>query len=114
MALIASRFELIQLESKEIARGGVRCAVFIAAAGFSAIFAWGLLVAGGISLIADAAGWAWNWVAIGAAIIHLIAAVILARLAKPSDSTAFPVTRAEFKKDREWIENFQNPKKSND
>ena len=56
----------------------------------------------------------WDQVAIGVAVLHLLAGIILARLAKPSAATAFPVTRAEFKKDREWIENFQKTKKSND
>ena len=52
-------------------------------------------------------------VAIGLAILHLLLAVVFAKLAKPSGKPAFPFTRAEFEKDREWIENFQKTSKSN-
>lgn len=115
MALIASRVALIQLESKEAVTGGVRRAVFIVVAGGCAFFTWALLLAGGIAWIADAADWHWSHLALGLAALHLLAGAILVRLAmKPSGSAAFPVTRAEFQKDREWIENFQKPRKKND
>ena len=64
-------------------------------------------------MISESLDWPWNRVAVGAAILHLLAGIILVRLAKPSAATAFPVTRAEFQKDREWIENFPKTKKSN-
>lgn len=114
MALVASRVALIQLESKEAVTGGVRRAIFIVVAGGCAFFGWTLLLAGGIAWIADAADWHWSHVALAAAIVHLLAGAILVRLAmKPSGNSAFPVTRAEFQKDREWIENFQKPSKKN-
>ena len=47
-------------------------------------------------------------------ILHLLIAIVLAKVAKSPMEATFPVTRAEFQKDREWIENFQNPNKSND
>lgn len=114
MALIASRIELVQLESKEAVQGVVKMAVCIAAAAICLVFTWALLLAGGISLVAKAGNWPWNWVAIAAGILHLITAIVLAKFAKPSGKAAFPVTRAEFQKDREWIENFQHPRKFND
>ena len=113
MALIAARFALIELESKDAAKQGAKRAALVAAACGCGLFAWILLLAGGISLIADANGWSWNWVALGAAVLHLLAGVILVVMAKPSAGPAFPVTRAEFQKDREWIENLHKPKKSN-
>jgi cytochrome bd-type quinol oxidase subunit 2 len=114
MTLVASRFALIELESKETAREWAKRATLIAAACVCAVFAWALLLAGGVSLIAEASGWPWYWVAIGAAILHLLAGAILVSRAKSSPSPTFPVTRAEFQKDREWIENFHKTKKSND
>ncbi|MEO5916475.1 MAG: phage holin family protein [Luteolibacter sp.] len=114
MGLIASRVALIQLESKDAARDGAkRAGLFLAVVG-CVFFAWTLLLAGGVSLIASSTGWPWAWVAIGVAVFHLLLAVIFAKLAKPSGNPAFPHTRAEFQKDREWIENFQKAKKSND
>ncbi len=114
MSLIAARFALIEFESKDAAKHAARCAALIAAACGCAVFSWALLLAGGVSLIAETNGWPWYTVAIGAAVIHLLAGIILASLAKPSAIPAFPVTRAEFQKDREWIENFHQSKKSND
>ena len=114
MALIAARFALIQLESKIAAKEGAKRASFVAGACACAIFTWALVLAGGISLISEATGRPWNQITIGLAILHLLVGIILARLAKPSADTAFPITRAEFQKDREWIENFQKTEKSND
>lgn len=114
MDLIASRLALIQLETKDVARRGIRGVILIAAACACLFFTWALLLAGGISLIAHTAGWPWYWVAIGAAALHLLLAGVLAQLARPAGVTAFPVTRSEFQKDREWIENFKQTRKSND
>lgn len=112
--LVAARFALIQLESKDAAKEAARSGSRLAAACGCAFFAWALLLAGAIPVISESAGWPWSRVALGAAVVHLLAGAVLVRLAKPSPATAFPVTRAEFQKDREWIENFQKTKKSND
>lgn len=114
MTLIASRAALIQLESKDAIESSVKRASFVAAACGCAVFAWALFLAGGVSLISETAEISWKWVALGMALVHLLAAFILARLAKPSEASCFPVTRSEFQKDREWIENFQEATKSND
>jgi hypothetical protein len=114
MALIASRFALIELESKDLAKAGARCASLIAAACGCFIFTWALILAGGVALISELTGWPWSRITLAAAAIHLLAGIILARRAKPSGEPSFPVTRAEFQKDREWIENYQKTRKSND
>ncbi len=111
MALIASRVALIQLESKDATRAGAKKAGMLLAVIGCVCFAWLLLLAGGVSLIATILHWPWSWVAIGLAMLHLVIAVILAKLATTPGSSSFPVTRAEFQKDREWIENFQKAKK---
>jgi len=114
MGLIASRVALIELEAKEAAGGGARRAGLYGGVGVCLFSAWVLLLTGAIGLIADKVGWPWYGVTLGAAVLHVIIAIILLRLAKPSGAPAFPVTRAEFKKDREWIENFQKTKNSHD
>lgn len=114
MGLVASRVALIQLESKDAARGASRRAVLVAAACGCAFAAWMLLLAGGVSIISQSTGWPWDWVAVGLATLHLLVGVVLAHAAKSADTPAFPATRAEFKKDREWIENFNKPRKSSD
>jgi hypothetical protein len=114
MGLIAARLALIQLESKDATQEASRRAGLIAAACGSVFFAWALLLVGGASLLSQATGWPWNLITLGLAALHLVLGIILAQSAKPSGAASFPVTRAEFQKDREWIENFNKDKKSND
>jgi hypothetical protein len=77
-------------------------------------FTWALLLAGGIAAISSATGCPWHWPAIGAAALHFVLALLLLRGGSAHTATpAFPLTRAEFQKDREWIENFQKKPKSN-
>jgi uncharacterized membrane protein YqjE len=109
--LIASRVAIILLESKETAGQWTRRLLLFVIAGLCALFAWALLVAGLVTWISEAAGWPWHWVALGAAVCHGIAAWISTLFAKPSASETFPITRSEFKKDRQWIESFQKPRK---
>ena len=114
MALIASRIALIELESKDAVRQGARSAIMIVTALICVVFGWALLLAGAVSLIAVVGDWPWYWVALGIAAAHLLVAFVLVKLAKPAQITAFPVTRSEFNKDRQWIENFHPTQRSND
>ena len=102
-----------QLESKELSEQAARRASFIAAACACTFFAWALILIGGISMLSNFTGWRWDAVALALATIHLLVGIMFAKSAKQSGNTAFPVTRAEFQKDREWIENFSKDKKSN-
>jgi uncharacterized membrane protein YqjE len=113
LTLVESRITLIQLEAREAAQAGARRGLLLVAAGICAFFTWALLLAGGIAAISKATAWPWYWVAIATSLAHLAAAFLLARLAAKPGSPAFPVTLAEFQKDREWIENFQKTRKSN-
>ena len=113
LTLIASRVSLIQLESKQAAKDGASRLLRLIALVICLFFFWALALAGGIAAIAAATGKPWFWIAMIAAVIHLAAAILLALSAKGRSASAFPVTRAEFQKDREWIENFQKHKKSN-
>ncbi len=112
LTLIASRVTLIQLESKDAARdAGGRLARLVVVI-FCAFFTWALLLAGGTAAISEATGLPWYGIALAFAALHLLAAVIFAKAARSPAAPAFPVTRAEFQKDREWIENFQKTPKS--
>lgn len=114
MGLIAARFALFQLESKELSEQVARRASFIAAACACTFFAWALILIGGVSMLSNLTGWRWDVIALALATIHLLAGIMFAKSAKHSGNAAFPFTRAEFQKDREWIENFSKDKKSND
>ena len=114
LTLVASRISLIQLESKEAAKDAANRVASLIAVVICAFFTWALLLAGVIAAIAKTSGCAWYWIAIAASAVHFAAAILLAKASKKPAAPSFPVTRAEFQKDREWIENFQKPRKSND
>jgi MFS family permease len=115
MSLIASRIALIQYEARETARQRALRVMSVIVAAFCLFFTWALLLAGSIAAVSCAYECPWHWLALGAAALHLLLAFILLNVgsAKPA-APAFPLTRAEFQKDREWIENFQKKPKSND
>jgi MFS family permease len=112
-ALFVSRIALIECESKDAAKHAARRAILLGALVCCVFFMWALLLAGAIAAIAITSGWPWYWLAIGTGAIHMLAAILLAKAAQAPAKPAFPVTRAEFKKDREWIENLQKTPKSN-
>jgi len=113
--LVAARFALVQAELKQTASSGIKRVMFFGAGALFLLFTWGLIVAGVIGAIAGEAGYPWYWVTLIAGGIHLLLAGIVIVLAKrPAEGPSFHFTREEFKKDREWLENFQSPKKSND
>lgn len=112
--LVSSRIALIRLEFQEIAGSLIKRVVCAVVMAICAFFAWCLILAGAVVLIASATGWNWGWVALGIAALHLIVAGICAIIAKTGGTPAFPVTKAEFQKDRAWLQTFQKNKKSND
>jgi len=112
--LISSRIGLIRLESTAAARQFGKCAAALAAAALAVMFAWALMLAGGIAALAANTSWPWHWIALAAALLHALAAAICLWVANRSSlSTPFPITRAEFHKDREWLDTLKTPSKSN-
>ena len=112
LLLISSRVDLIELESKDFTKDAIRKISRLVAALFCGIFSWALLLAGGIALISRETHWPWSWVTLAVGGLHLLACLIFAMGARSSGAPAFPVTRSEFKKDREWIENLNTTRKS--
>ena len=105
-ALIATRIALIQLEARATARKTAIRVLCVILAALCLLFAWLLLVAGLIGALVIATGWPWHWLAIAAALMHLVAALALLVHRQPSEPP-FPLTRAEFEKDRQWLENLK-------
>ena len=102
-----SRFALVAQESKAAAvqvlilAGCLIFALLLCALGY--IF----LITGVVVGLAHLAGISWPWVALAAAAAHFIIALALlvvarSRITKP----LFRNTRAELKKDREWLKNL--------
>ncbi|MEI6654820.1 MAG: phage holin family protein [Verrucomicrobiota bacterium] len=112
--LIHARLCLLQLELGGAARQIGKSVLLLGSAALAVIFAWALGLAGGIAALAAATAWSWHWIALAAALVHLLAAATCLQLAKASSPPTFPVTRAEFQKDCEWLNTLKSPRKSND
>lgn len=106
----ASRIELIRLESKDATRNAaqkLREAVLLIGAG---MLGWICLLAGLIGAIHHYTPWPWWYGALLLGVIHALFAVRYAILLKRAGAPAFPLTRAEFQKDRLWMQSLKKPK----
>lgn len=104
LVLVSARIGLIEMESKELAGIIKRRVMLLGAALICAVFAWALLLVGGIGCICKTFACAWDEIAIAVGAVHFVVVMLLfLRVAKSRPGMAFPVTRAEFQKDREWI-----------
>ncbi|MBC7980201.1 MAG: phage holin family protein [Armatimonadetes bacterium] len=110
--LLSSRIGIINSESKRALETGIKKAIPLAAAIFCLLVTWLLLLAGGLGLIAAKTTWPWFYAAFAAAGLHILVMVILLNIAKSRAIDAFPLTRAEFKKDREWLNQLKQQPKS--
>jgi uncharacterized membrane protein YqjE len=108
-----SRFALVAQESKAAAvqlfilAGCLIFALLLCALGY--VF----LITGLVVGLAHLAGISWPWIAVAAAAVHFIIALALfvvarSRITKP----LFRNTRAELKKDREWLKNLDTTNQS--
>lgn len=103
LGLIYARFGIIRIEAQS-ALSAATTGFFILVVGLFAVFsAWVLALAAAIGAIAASTSWEWYHVAFAAAGIHLLIGVALFLTMKSRKHDAFPVTRAEFEKDREWL-----------
>jgi uncharacterized membrane protein YqjE len=113
LAIASSRAELIRIEAKEAARKSSNKLARIIAAILCITFGWSLLLTGCIGALSKLAKWPWFEVALAIGAIHIVLAYILLRKSSVTTTVLFPVTRAEFQRDREWIEKLQKNPKSN-
>jgi uncharacterized membrane protein YqjE len=105
--LVMARLGLIKIEAAEAgAHAGKRLAAAVLA-GVLGLFLWALILAGGIGLLAHYAGWHWFWITLAVAGLHAGVIFLLLTVVRKTPPTAFPITRAEFEKDREWIETLK-------
>lgn len=106
--LVSSRLEMIRIEAKAASSDAARNVAFLAAGLFALLSAWVLVVSAAIAAIAANTSWEWFHVAFAFAGAHLIIGVILLLLLKSGKKVGFPVTRAEFQKDREWLNRLKS------
>jgi len=110
--LVSSRIAIFQIEAKEAASSALaKILPLILALSFS-LMAWLLLVAGLIGFISQGCGWSWYDAAFALAGGHLLLGVLMLLLVRSKPKEPFTVTRAEFEKDRKWLNKLKNPPNS--
>ena len=102
-----SRFVLIAQESKTAAvqvlimAGCLILALLLCAVGY--IF----LITGAVVGLAHLVGISWPWIALAVAALHFVIALVLLLIARSQvTKPLFRATRAELRKDREWLKHL--------
>jgi uncharacterized membrane protein YqjE len=101
------RFVLLAQESKTAAlqvlimAGCLILALLLCALGY--IF----LITGAVVGLAHLVGISWPWIALAAAVVHFVIALVLLLIARSQiTKPLFRATRAELRKDREWLKHL--------
>lgn len=108
-SLIASRIGIIRIESQDAIEIVVRKLILLGVAWFSLFATWALLTAGLIGAIADYFDCPWYYSAFSVGGVYLLISLVMLVIIKRAKKTeTFPVTRAEFEKDRQWLNQLKN------
>jgi uncharacterized membrane protein YqjE len=108
-ALLVSRMGILQIEAQDALEVAIRKLIFSGVLAFFLMTAWMLLAAGLIGLISMHFNIAWYFAAFLIGAVHLLIAFLMRLAIKRSKSIeSFPITREEFEKDREWLNQLKN------
>lgn len=103
-----SRAALLATESKAALFQFLVAAICLVAAVLFFAFGYVFLLGSAVVAIAHMVGMSWVWIALAAAGLHFIIAIILLVVATTGiKRPVFSETRAELKKDREWLKNLE-------
>jgi hypothetical protein len=105
----ASRIELIRLESEDAAQLAAQKTRDVILLTCAAVLGWLCLLAGLIGVLHHFTQWSWWCCALLFALIHAILAGIFAARLKRPGPPVFPLTRAEFHKDKLWMQSLKTP-----
>lgn len=102
----SARLRLASLEGKEAAGQAGKFLILAGAALFAGVLGWLFLCFAAVFLLGKAMGeYGWVWASLIVAVIHFGVAAALGFALKTRSSKAFfPLTTAEFQKDRERLE----------
>lgn len=103
VTLLSTRGRIFKYEMGRVAEAGIRKIVFSVVAVVAMFFAWLFLMIGAIGLLTLVPELVWWHGALIVGGLHLLVALILFLLVKNGSMPGFPLTRAEFEKDREWL-----------
>ncbi len=108
LCLVESRASIISIESKDALKSASAKFIPLAVCLFCILAAWVFAIAAVIGYLAAATVWKWYQITFAIAGLHLVIALLALLIAKKSKPAPFPVTRSEFKKDREWLNHLQH------
>lgn len=102
----SARLRLASLEGKEASVEAGKVLLIAGSSLFVAIFGWLFLCLAVVFLLARAMGeYGWIWASLIMAAVHFAMAVGLGLMLRSRGGKGFfPLTTAEFQKDREWLE----------
>ena len=102
----SARLRLASLEGKEAAGQAGKVLILAGAALFAGVLGWLFLCFAAVFLLGKAMGeYGWVWASLIVAAVHFLVAAVLGFALKTRSSKAFfPLTTAEFQKDRERLE----------
>lgn len=103
----ATRLELIQLEARIFGQATARKTALALVLAVASLVAWLCLLAGLVGVLHHFTCWPWWSFALGFGLVHVLIAWRLAAVLKRPNPPAFPITRAEFQKDRLWMQRLK-------
>lgn len=102
----SARMRLASIEGREAAGEAGKVLILAGAALIAGAFGWLFICLGAVFLLAKAMGeYGWVWAALIVGVAHIAIAVALGMILKSRGGRPFfPLTTAEFQKDRDWLE----------
>ncbi|MCW1886018.1 phage holin family protein [Luteolibacter flavescens] len=107
---VSLRLRLVLMEAGDAAKTLATKAAAAAAIAVMAIIAWMLFVAGVVGWLAVATTAPWYLLSMLAGGVHVIIAGGLALYIRRAAAPAFPLTRNELTKDKEWLSRLKKPR----
>ncbi len=106
-AYVETRAALLAVESKALLLQLAALAAFALGALIAVVFGYIFILGSLIIGIAHLSGISWTWIALGAGLLHIALAVVCVLLAKAKlTGRLYPETRAELKKDQQWLKSL--------
>ncbi len=102
----SARMRLASIEGREAAGEAGKVLLLAGAVLVAGAFGWLFLCLGAVFLLAKAMGeYGWVWASLIVGCAHIVIAILLGLVLRAHRSKSFfPLTTAEFQKDREWLE----------
>lgn len=107
--LIFSRIGIFRIEAQDAWEVTVRKLITLSVLLFGLFATWSLITAGLIGVISARFNCPWYFAALSLGGVYLLIFLLMLLIMRRSKKTeSFPITRQEFEKDREWLNQLKN------